>query len=296
MDAAAVRERAADLPAEPGVYQFQDGDTTLYVGKAVDLRDRVRSYADPRSGRIRGMVDRADAVDFAVTDTETQALLLEANLIKRLQPRFNVRLKDDKSYPLVQFTDHPVPRIEVTRDPEEGATAFGPYTNKGRVETVVKAVRETYGLRGCSDHKYSDRDRPCLDYEMGLCTAPCTGEIDPETYREDVVAARRFFEGETGALADPIRREMETAAEREEFERAANLRDRLEAVEAFHGGGSEAVVCYHPDPFEQYVGSLLAEESDAAVRSDDDAGLYVAAADATVADRLATVARETVAE
>lgn len=241
MDAAAVRERAADLPAEPGVYQFQDGDTTLYVGKAVDLRDRVRSYADPRSGRIRGMVDRADAVDFAVTDTETQALLLEANLIKRLQPRFNVRLKDDKSYPLVQFTDHPVPRIEVTRDPEEGATAFGPYTNKGRVETVVKAVRETYGLRGCSDHKYSDRDRPCLDYEMGLCTAPCTGEIDPETYREDVVAARRFFEGETGALADPIRREMETAAEREEFERAANLRDRLEAVEAFHGGGSEAV-------------------------------------------------------
>ncbi|WP_058367517.1 excinuclease ABC subunit C [Haloparvum sedimenti] len=241
MDAAAVRERAADLPAEPGVYQFQDGDTTLYVGKAVDLRARVRSYADPRSGRIRGMVDRADGIDFAVTDTETQALLLEANLIKRLQPRFNVRLKDDKSYPLVQFTDHPIPRIEVTRDPEEGATAFGPYTNKGRVETVVKAVRETYGLRGCSDHKYSDRDRPCLDYEMGLCTAPCTGEIDPETYREDVTAARRFFEGETGALADPIRREMEAAAEREEFERAANLRDRLEAVEAFHGGGSEAV-------------------------------------------------------
>ncbi|GAB3420650.1 excinuclease ABC subunit C [Haloparvum alkalitolerans] len=241
MDAAAVRERAADLPAEPGVYQFQDGDTTLYVGKAVDLRARVRSYADPRSGRIRGMVDRADGIDFAVTDTETQALLLEANLIKRLQPRFNVRLKDDKSYPLVQFTDHPVPRIEVTRDPEEGATAFGPYTNKGRVETVVKAVRETYGLRGCSNHKYSDRDRPCLDYEMGLCTAPCTGEIDPETYREDVTAARRFFEGETGALADPIRREMEAAAEREEFERAANLRDRLAAVEAFHGGGSEAV-------------------------------------------------------
>jgi excinuclease ABC subunit C len=241
MDANAVRARADDLPREPGVYQFQSGETVLYVGKAVDLRDRVRSYADPRSDRIRRMVDRAGGVDFAVTDTETQALLLEANLIKRHQPRYNVRLKDDKSYPLVQLTDHPVPRIEVTRDPDEAATVFGPFTNKGRVETVVKALREVYGLRGCSDHKYSTRDRPCLDYEMGLCSAPCTGEIAAADYREDVTAAARFFEGETGALADPLGREMEQAAQDQEFERAANLRDRLEAVEAFHGAGGEAV-------------------------------------------------------
>ena len=241
MDADAVRERAGALPTEPGVYQFRRGDTTLYVGKAVDLRDRVRSYADPRSGRIRGMVERADRIEFAVTDTETQALLLEANLVKRLSPRYNVRLKDDKSYPLVAFSDHPVPRVEVTRDPEEGAVAYGPFTDKGRVETVVKAVREVYGLRGCSDHKYANRDRPCLDYEMGICSAPCTGEIDPESYAEDVVAAKRFFEGETGALADPLRRRMEAAAADAEFERAANLRDRLEAVEAFHGEGGEAV-------------------------------------------------------
>ncbi|EMA68468.1 GIY-YIG nuclease family protein, partial [Halorubrum kocurii] len=138
MNADAVRERAADLPTEPGVYQFRAGEATLYVGKAVDLRDRVRSYADPRSGRIRGMVGRADRIEFAVTDTETQALLLEANLIKRLRPRYNVRLKDDKSYPLVAITDHPVPRIEVTRDPEEGAVAYGPFTDKRRVDTVVK--------------------------------------------------------------------------------------------------------------------------------------------------------------
>jgi excinuclease ABC subunit C len=241
MDADAVRSRAADLPTEPGVYQFRSGETTLYVGKAVDLRDRVRSYADPRSARIRGMVDRADRVEFAVTDTETQALLLEANLIKRLRPRYNVRLKDDKSYPLVAFSDHAVPRIAVTRDPEEGAVAYGPFTNKGRVETVVKAIRDEYRLRGCSDHKYANRDRPCLDYEMGICSAPCTGEIDPEAYAEDVAAARRFFEGETGVLADPLRRRMEAAAESAEFERAANLRDRLEAVEAFHGEGGEAV-------------------------------------------------------
>ena len=241
MDAAAVRARAAELPREPGIYQFENDDAVLYVGKAVDLRDRVRSYVDPRSDRIRRMVDRAETVEVAVTDTETQALLLEANLIKRHGPRYNVRLKDDKSYPLVQLTDHPVPRIEVTRDPEPGATAFGPFTDKGEVETVVKAARETYGLRGCSDHKYEGRDRPCLDHEMGLCSAPCTGERSVEAYAGDVRAVERFFRGETGALADPLREAMATAAEREAFERAANLRDRLTAVESFHGGGGGAV-------------------------------------------------------
>jgi excinuclease ABC subunit C len=241
MDVETLRDRAGTFPTEPGVYQFYEGETVLYVGKAVSLRDRVRSYADPRSERVARMVERATEVDFAVTDTETQALLLEANLIKRHSPRFNVRLKDDKSYPLVQLTDHSAPRIEVTRDPGEGATVFGPYTSVGRVQTVVKALRETYGLRGCSDHKYANRDRPCLDYEMGLCTAPCTGEISEADYREDVTAVRRFFEGETGILADPLERAMETAAANEEFERAANLRDRLEVVRAFHGSGEEAI-------------------------------------------------------
>ncbi|MDJ1432630.1 excinuclease ABC subunit C [Halostagnicola sp. A-GB9-2] len=241
MNAETVRERATSLPREPGVYQFRADDVTVYVGKAVDLRDRVQSYADPRSARIRRMVDRADDIEIAVTDTETQALLLEANLIKRHQPRYNVRLKDDKSYPMVQLTDHVAPRIEITRDPNESATVFGPYTNKGRVETVLKALRETYGVRGCSDHKYSGRDRPCLDYEMGLCTAPCTREIDLESYGEDATAVERFLEGETGILADPLRREMDAAAQEQNFERAANLRDRLESVEAFHGEGGEAV-------------------------------------------------------
>jgi len=263
MDASTVRERAADLPREPGIYQFLAGDTVLYVGKAVDLRDRVPSYADPRSARVRRMVGRADGIDFAVTDTETQALLLEANLIKRLNPRFNVRLKDDKSYPLVQLTDHPVPRIEATRDPDEASTVFGPFTDKGRVDTVIKAIRETYGLRGCSDHKYEGRERPCLDYEMGLCSAPCTGEIDETSYREDVESAVRFFEGETGALADPLRREMEAAAQSREFERAANLRDRLDVVEAFHGEGEEAVADRSDERAVDVLGAAV--EGDAAV-------------------------------
>jgi excinuclease ABC subunit C len=241
MNREAVRARATELPDEPGVYQFLAGDRVLYVGKAVSVRDRVRSYVDPRSERIARMVAEAGRIEPAVTDTETQALLLEANLIKRHRPRYNVRLKDDKSYPLVQLTDHDTPRIEVTRDPEEGATVFGPFTDKGRVETVVKALREVYGVRGCSDHKYRNRDRPCLDYEVGLCTAPCTGEISGEDYLADVEAVERFLEGETGVLAGPLRREMEGAAEDQAYERAANLRDRLEAVESFHGEGGGAV-------------------------------------------------------
>jgi len=242
MDASDVHEAAADLPGESGVYKFLDGDgRVLYAGKAVDLRERVRSYADPRGERIERMVRKAEAVEVAVTDTETQALLLEANLIKRHRPRYNVRLTDDKSYPLVQLTDHEFPRIEVTRDPEEGATVFGPFTDVGQVETVVKALREAYGVRGCSDHKYATRDRPCIDYDIGLCTAPCTDEVDRESYLADVEAVERFFGGETGVLAGPMRREMEAAAGSREFERAANLRDRLAAVESLHGTGGAAV-------------------------------------------------------
>jgi len=263
MDSRDVRERAATLPDQPGVYQFETDERVLYVGKAVDLRDRVRSYADhgggaasgrangdsagrsggSRSERVERMVEAADRIDFAVTDTETQALLLEANLIKRHRPRYNVRLTDDKSYPLVALTDHEFPRITVTRDPPEGATVFGPFTDVGRLETVVKAARETYGLRGCSDHKFDNRDRPCLDHDIGLCSAPCVPEtaVDAETYLADAEAVERFFEGEAGILADPLRREMERAAAAEQFERAANLRDRLAVVESLHGGGREAV-------------------------------------------------------
>ena len=279
MDTAAVRETASDLPAEPGVYQFlaDDGgdERVLYVGKAVELRDRVRSYVDPRSERIRQMVAGAERVDVAVTDTETQALLLEANLIKRHRPRYNVRLKDDKSYPLVQLTDHAVPRIESTRDPDEGATVFGPFTDKGSVETVVKALRETYGLRGCSDHKYDNRDRPCLDYDIGLCTAPCTGEIDAESYGDDVESVERFFGGETGVLADPLRREMEAAAGEQNFERAANLRDRLDVVESFHGTGSDAVSDHGGDGATDVLGVSLEGSSAVVARLHADGGKLV---------------------
>jgi excinuclease ABC subunit C len=266
MDVDTLRERAGDLPAEPGVYQFLDGDRVLYVGKAVELRDRVRSYLDPRSERIRQMVARADDVDIAVTETESQALLLEANLIKRHRPRYNVRLKDDKSYPLVELTAHDCPQIRITRDPDSRSTVFGPFTDRGQVETVVKALRETYGIRGCSDHKYANRDRPCLDYDIGQCTAPCTGEIDQESYLADVEAVERFFQGETGILADPLRREMEAASQAAEFERAANLRDALDAVETLQDTSATAVSTAEGDRrHTDVVGVSLAGEPTVAV-------------------------------
>lgn len=241
MEVDELREQLDDIPHEPGVYQFFEGDTALYFGKGVDLRNRVTSYLDPRSPRIEAMLRRADRLEVAITDTETQALLLEANLIKRHQPRYNVRLTDDKSFPLIQLTDHEYPRIEVTRDPEPNATVYGPYTDRQRLDEVVKALRERYGLRGCSDHKFDTRDRPCLDHEIGICAAPCTGEIGHTDYSGGVQAAKRFFEGEIGILAGPIESAMEEAATNHEYERAANLRDRLEAAQRLHGQFESAV-------------------------------------------------------
>ncbi|MFP4627545.1 MAG: excinuclease ABC subunit C [Halobacteriales archaeon] len=241
MDAGELAATLEGVPAEPGVYQFFERDTALYVGKAVDLRSRVASYRDPRSPRIRAMLARADRLEYALTDTETQALLLEANLIKRLQPRYNVRLTDDKSFPLVQLTDHEFPRIEVTRDPAVNATVFGPFTDRQRLDAVVKAIRERHGLRGCSDHKFAGRDRPCLDHEIGLCDAPCVGEVDAETYARGVEAAARYFAGEVGVLAGPLEAEMAAAAEDRAYERAANLRDRLRAARQLHGSGEPAI-------------------------------------------------------
>ncbi len=298
MDEAALRERAGSLPTAPGVYVFraETGDATtqpggfdpdasigtgetdgrvLYVGKAVDLRDRVRSYTDPRSQRIANMVERAATVEVAVTETETQALLLEANLIKRYAPRYNVRLTDDKSYPLIQFTDHPVPRIEITRDPDEGATVYGPYTDRGRLETVLKAVRDRFGLRGCSDHKYANRDRPCLDYEMGICSAPCTGEISTTDYAADVEQVKRFFEGDTSVLADPLRAAMEAAAETQAFERAGTLRDRLETVETFHGTAADAVRDRGDDRAVDVLGAAVEADSATVARLHSEDGKLV---------------------
>lgn len=241
MEREKVREYAHSLPAAPGIYQFKTNDTILYIGKAVDLRERVRSYTDPRSNRISQMVEQATTIDYSVTDTETQALLLESNLIKQHQPRYNVRLKDDKSYPMVQLTDHSIPRIKITRNPAPEATVFGPFTTQSTVEVVVKAIRDMYGLRGCSDSKYTGRDRPCIDYDIGLCTAPCTNEITANEYTADVQAVTEFFNGNAAVLLDPLQDAMQAAANAQQFERAGNLRDKIETIQSFHSDSDSVI-------------------------------------------------------
>ena len=227
----------SDFPKKPGVYLFYSQDFPIYIGKAINLYSRTRSYIDPRSPRIQQMVQTADRIDISITNTETQALLLEANLIKRHAPKYNVRLRDDKSYPLVQISNHEYPRIEVTRDPDTKATVYGPFTDRKKVDETVKAIRETFGIRGCSDHKFSGRSRPCLDYDLGLCTAPCVDYISQKAYIEDVSSAEAFFRGAPGNLFQSLLEKMDSASHAQQYEQAATLRDRLNAVRGLHGGG-----------------------------------------------------------
>mgnify|MGYP001164908257 FL=1 len=237
MDRNDILSWTSDFPAKPGVYLFYSQDFPIYIGKAVNLRSRIRSYTDPRSPRIQQMVQKADRIDISITNTETQALLLEANLIKRHAPKYNVRLRDDKSYPLIQISNHAFPRIEVTRDPDTKAKVYGPFTDRKKVDETVKAIRETFGIRGCSDHKFSGRSRPCLDYDLGLCTAPCVDYISQDQYLLDVSSAEAFFHGATGTLLEPLLKKMDSSATNQQYEQAATLRDRIDAVRGLHGGG-----------------------------------------------------------
>ncbi len=241
MEGSWVKAYIQELPEQPGVYEFKHDDTILYIGKAVNIRDRVRSYVFPRSSHIRKMVGVADKIDFTVTDTETQALLLEANLIKKYKPKFNIRLTDDKSYPYIELTDHKFPKIEITRDPSDTGDIFGPFTNKKKLEKVVKALRDIYGVRRCSDHKFNNRIRPCIDYEIGICSAPCTREITQKKYIKNMEYIKDFLEGSTEVLSKKLYSEREEASENRNYERASNIHNRLKAVKTFHNSKSDTI-------------------------------------------------------
>ena len=237
MNSNELRDWISDIPSHPGVYLFYSNDFPIYIGKAVNLRSRTRYYLDPTPSRIKQMVQSADRLDIALTNTETQALLLEANLIKRHAPKYNVRLRDDKSYPLIQISNHEFPRIEVTRNPSPKAKVYGPFTDRKKVNETVKAIRETFGVRGCSDHKFSGRPRPCLDYDLGLCSAPCVGYITQESYMSDISSTERFFNGATGKLINSVTNKMTLASSNKQYEQAAILRDRVNSISTLHGSG-----------------------------------------------------------
>jgi excinuclease ABC subunit C len=233
----------ANLPTQSGVYLMKDAaGTVLYVGKAQNLRSRVRSYwqkqGGPSAGQhlIRSAIDRVADVEYTITDSVSEALLLEANLIKRFRPRFNVRLKDDKSYPFLKITlADDFPRIERTRKlANDGSRYFGPYASASSVDESMNVIRRLFPFRTCTIEIHEGAralQRPCLLYHIKRCQGPCIGAISQEAYRADIAQVELFLEGRREALADGLRREMDAAAEGMQYERAAALRDKIRAIE-----------------------------------------------------------------
>jgi excinuclease ABC subunit C len=229
-------ERAKRLPSEPGVYAFKDeAGGTLYVGKAGDLRARVRTYLAGKDTRplISLVLRRAVDVEVVTTKSASEALLLENTWIKRDKPPYNLRLKDDKSY-LVLRVDraHAFPRLRlVRRITDDGATYFGPFASAKSLYRTLRYLRTLYPLRSCSDRELSERERPCLYHDIGRCSAPCVGKISQEDYALLLEGALSVLRGRDEGVADRLRDEMEVASDALEFERAARIRDRLEALQ-----------------------------------------------------------------
>ena len=237
---AAIEAALATMPGNPGVYRMLDhkGDA-LYVGKARNLARRVHSYTQIARlpERLRRMVSDTVAMEIITTHTEAEALLLEANLIKRLKPRFNILLRDDKSYPWLLLTeDHPYPRITRHRGArgKQGAY-YGPFASAWSVNQTVTAMQRVFLLRSCADTVFANRTRPCLLYQIKRCSAPCAGRIGAEEYATLVGQAKTFLSGKSGAVQKELAAEMEAAAEALEFERAAAIRDRIRGLTFVQG-------------------------------------------------------------
>ena len=222
------------LDTSPGVYRMLDSESrVLYVGKARNLKARVSSYARPsgHSGRIARMIGETASMMFLTTLTETEALLLEQNLIKQLKPRYNVLLRDDKSFPNILVTDHRFPQIKKHRGAKkEGGSYYGPFASADAVNRTLNQLQKAFLLRNCSDAMFETRTRPCLQYQIKRCTAPCVDKISDADYAASVKDAQRFLSGKSTEVQEQLKLAMMAASEAMEFERAAALRDRIKAM------------------------------------------------------------------
>ncbi|WP_394270440.1 excinuclease ABC subunit UvrC [Qipengyuania sp.] len=236
----AIRATVRTLKPRPGVYRMLDarGDV-LYVGKARSLKARVANYTQVKalSNRLKRMVSQTRRMEIVVTNSEAEALLLEAQLIKRYRPPFNVLLRDDKSFPFILLrADHPFPRIQKHRGARRAkGEYYGPFASAGSVNKTLNALQKLFLLRSCTDSFFNNRDRPCLLYQIKRCSAPCVGRIDAAGYASLVGEAKEFLSGKSSAVQARIERQMATAAEQLDFETAAILRDRLRAATFIQG-------------------------------------------------------------
>lgn len=230
---AEVKEKLALLPDRPGVYLMKDDSgKIIYVGKAVNLKNRVRSYFQSsrnHSPKEKAMVARIADLEYIITNSEIEALILECNLIKKHRPKYNISLRDDKTYPYIRVTNETYPRVHATRKVQkDGSRYFGPYTSAGAVHETLKLLKKLFPLRSC---RSLDARRPCLEYHIKRCLAPCSGKVDAGRYGEMVKAVCLFLEGRSDDVVRSLRQQMNEAAENLEFETAAKLRDQLAAVE-----------------------------------------------------------------
>lgn len=229
----------ANLPDRPGVYRMiGPEDEVLYVGKARNLRRRVASYFSRHnhSPRILSMVSKIRDVQVTVTGNDTEALLLESNLIKSLRPRYNILLRDDKSYPYIYLSSHQrFPRFSFHRGARSGpGRYFGPYPSASAVRETLNLLQKLFPVRQCADSYYRNRTRPCLQHQINRCTAPCVGLVDEAAYKADVAHAVMFLEGRSDAVIDDLAARMQAASEAQEFERAARYRDQIEKLRQVH--------------------------------------------------------------
>jgi excinuclease ABC subunit C len=220
------------LPARPGVYRMLDAQgEILYVGKARSLRSRVASYFQPSNvqPKVQALIAKTASMEVTIANSDTEALLLEYNLIKKHRPRYNVVLRDDKSFPYLHLeTSHPFPRLNFYRGSrKQPGRYFGPYPSAGAVRETLQQLQKLFRLRNCDDSYFANRSRPCLQYQIQRCTAPCVGLISPEAYARDVDAAIKVLEGRNDEVNQDLGRRMESAAERLQFEEAAHIRDQL---------------------------------------------------------------------
>jgi len=232
-----IRDQVSRLPGKPGVYRmFGETGELLYVGKARNLKARVSNYAKigGQTQRIARMISLTRSMEFVVTASETEALLLEANLIKKLKPRFNIILRDDKSFPHILIReDHEAPQALKHRGAKRiRGKYFGPFASAGAVDHTLDTLQKAFLLRTCTDNIYATRSRPCMLHQMGRCSAPCTGLIPLDEYRDLVREAERFLNGDAETLLDQLAQQMERAAQGMDYERAARLRDRIRALSA----------------------------------------------------------------
>jgi excinuclease ABC subunit C len=229
------KEYIASLPRRPGVYRMYGAEAELlYVGKARSLKDRVATYFAPRNvdPKVQALVSQISAIEVTVTNSETEALLLEYNLIKAHKPRFNIVLRDDKSFPYIHlYIEHDYPRLEFYRGSRAApGRYFGPFPNAGAVRDTLNQLQKLFRIRNCRDSFFANRSRPCLQHQIGRCSAPCVGLITREAYAQDIAAAVKVLEGRSDEVNAELQARMEEAGARLEFERAAEIRDQLGAL------------------------------------------------------------------